>query len=67
MRSLIVLSAAAGLLHYFVGVPVLLAAIGALMLWIVWKLKWVILGILGLEMLFGGGGGDSGGGNGDWV
>jgi hypothetical protein len=23
-------------------------------LWIVWKLKWVILGILGLEELFGG-------------
>jgi len=36
---------------------VLVAGGGALALWVLWKLKWVILGILGLEMLFGGDGG----------
>ena len=41
-------------------VPVLIAGIGALLLWGLWKLKWVILGILGLGMLFGGNSGDGG-------
>jgi hypothetical protein len=55
MKSLIVLLFVAGALHMFVQVPVLVAVILALVLWVVWKLRWIVLGILGLEMLFGGG------------
>ena len=53
MTSLIVLLFVAGALHLFLHLPLLFAAIGALALWIVWKLKYVILGILGIEMLLG--------------
>ncbi len=59
MRSLVILVFLAGLLHLFLHVPVVVAAGGALGLWLLWKLKWVLLGLLGLDMLFGGGGGDS--------
>lgn len=55
MKSLVVLMVFAGLLHVGLHVPVLLAVMAAAMLWVLWKLKWVILGVLGLEMLFGGG------------
>ena len=34
------------------------AVVGAAILWVIWKAKWLILGILGLEALFGGGGDD---------
>jgi len=30
------------------------AAVATIVLWVVWKLKWVILGIIGLEEIFGG-------------
>lgn len=30
------------------------AAVAMIALWVVWKLKWVILGIIGLEEIFGG-------------
>jgi len=30
------------------------AAVVTLVLWLLWKLKWVILGIIGLEEIFGG-------------
>jgi hypothetical protein len=47
-------------LHLGLLFPPQLAIIGAagltVGLWIVWKLKWIILGIFGLEELFGGGG-----------
>jgi hypothetical protein len=59
MRSLAVLVFLAGLLHLVLHVPLVVAGGGALALWLLWKLKWVILGLLGLDMLFGGGGGDS--------
>jgi hypothetical protein len=58
MRSFVVLLFVAGLLHFFLHVPLLFAGVGALALWVLWKLKWIILGILGLEMLFGGGDGN---------
>ncbi|RAU19998.1 hypothetical protein CU669_20775 [Paramagnetospirillum kuznetsovii] len=58
MRSFAILLFLAGALHLFLQVPIIIAGCGALALWVLWKLKWVILGILGLEMLFGGG--DSG-------
>jgi hypothetical protein len=57
MRSLAVMLFLAGALHLGLHVPVLLALSGAVVLWVLWKLKWVILGIFGLEMLFGGGDG----------
>ena len=57
MRSFIVLFFVAACLNYFLQIPLVLAGIVGLMLWIVWKLKYVILAVLGLEMLFGGDGG----------
>ncbi len=60
MRSFVVLFFLAAALHYFLHIPLALAGGGALVLWILWKLKYIILAILGLEMLFGG---DNGGGN----
>ena len=61
MKSLVVLLFLAGALHYFLHVQTAPAVICALVLWILWRLKYVILAIVGLEMLFGGGGGDNGG------
>ena len=57
MRSFVVLFFVAACLNYFLQIPLLLTAVGALMIWVIWKLKYVILAILGLEMLFGGGDG----------
>jgi hypothetical protein len=49
-------------LHFAILLPAQAAIIAAALLtiglWIIWKLKWVILGIIGLEELFGGGRGD---------
>jgi len=45
-------------LHFGLLLPIQTAIVGAVVLmiglWVVWKLKWVILGIIGLEELFGG-------------
>jgi hypothetical protein len=43
-------------LHYLLplALAVLAAAMVAFALWVLWRLKWVILGIIGLEELFGG-------------
>jgi hypothetical protein len=54
MKSFVVLFFIAAALHFFAHVPMLVAAVGAVLLWIVWKLKYVILAFLGLEMMFGG-------------
>ena len=35
------------------------AAVVTIVLWLLWKLKWVILGIIGLEEIFGGRGDDA--------
>ena len=35
------------------------AAVVTIVLWLLWKLKWVILGIVGLEEIFGGRGDDA--------
>lgn len=50
-------------LHFALLLPVQFA-IGAavvvtLLLWLLWKLKWIILGIIGLEEVFGGRGDDA--------
>lgn len=60
MKSFAVLLFLAGVIHLGLHVPLLIAGGGALLLWILWKLKYVILALLGLEMLFGGNGGDGG-------
>ncbi len=45
-------------LHLGLLLPTQMAIIGAgistVGLWLVWKLKWIILGIIGLEEFFGG-------------
>ncbi len=54
MPSLVVLIVIAALLHYGAHVAVLPLVLFVLVLWVLWRLKWVILAIFGLEMLFGG-------------
>jgi hypothetical protein len=50
-------------LHFGLFLPVqaaiVAAAVGTVMLWLLWKLKWIILGIIGLEEIFGGRGDDA--------
>lgn len=45
-------------LHFILLLPAQVAIIGAavatVVLWLLWKLKWIILGIIGLEEIFGG-------------
>jgi hypothetical protein len=45
-------------LHFILFLPaafaIVVAGIGTVALWLLWKLKWVILGIIGLEEIFGG-------------
>jgi len=45
-------------LHFGLLLPAQVSIVGAAVftvgLWIVWKMKWVILGIIGLEEIFGG-------------
>jgi hypothetical protein len=45
-------------LHFGLHLPAQASIVGAAVftvgLWIVWKLKWIILGIIGLEEFFGG-------------
>lgn len=53
MNSLLTLLFVAGILHFLVGVAALPAFGLALVGWVLWKLKYVILGIIGLGMLFG--------------
>jgi hypothetical protein len=35
-------------------IAIVASAMVTVLLWIVWKLKWIILGIIGLEEIFGG-------------
>jgi len=42
-----------------IGVAIIVGIVGAVALWGLWKLKWVILAIFGLEALFGGGSNDA--------
>ena len=46
--------------HFLLQLPADAAIVGAgiitVVFWVLWKLRWIILGILGLEMLFGGDG-----------
>jgi hypothetical protein len=45
-------------LHFLLMLPaqlaIVLGGVLTLGLWLLWKLKWVILGIIGLEEVFGG-------------
>jgi len=59
MKSFVVLFFIAAALHFFGHVPMLVAAVGAVLLWIVWKLKYILLALVGLEMMFGGGDNDN--------
>ncbi len=63
MFWLILLWAAFAGLHFVVLLPTQLAIIGAaglvVVLWLLWKARWLILGIIGLEALFGGGNDDA--------
>ena len=63
MAWVLVLVAVFAGLHFVLAVPaqaaIVVAAVVTVGLWAVWKLKWVILGIIGLEELFGGGGDDA--------
>jgi len=52
MKTFIVLFFLAAALHYFLFVPLMLAAIVGFGLWLIWRLKYIILAILGLDMLF---------------
>jgi hypothetical protein len=58
MAWLIILLVLFAALHLILLVPAQLAIVGGVVLtaivWMVWKLKWVILGIIGLEEIFGG-------------
>jgi hypothetical protein len=58
MFWLIVLVILFAALHLLLLLPTTMAVVIALvatgMLWIVWKLKWVILAVIGLEEIFGG-------------
>lgn len=58
MPWLVILGLFFGLTHFILLMPTAFAvgvsAVFTAMLWVVWKLKWVILAIVGLESLFGG-------------
>jgi hypothetical protein len=58
MSWLFILLAAFAGLHLGLLMPTQIAIIGSavftIILWVLWKLKWVILGIIGLEEIFGG-------------
>ena len=58
MPWLILLLVAFAGLHFALLLPTQVAIIGAavatVVLWLLWKLKWIILGIIGLEEVFGG-------------
>ncbi len=57
MSWLIILFLGFAGLHFGLLLPTQTAIVGAVVLmvglWVIWKLKWVILGIIGLEEIFG--------------
>ena len=58
MFWLILLLIVFAVLHFALLLPaqaaIIVAAVATFVLWLLWKLKWVILGIIGLEEIFGG-------------
>jgi hypothetical protein len=62
MTWLILLLAVFAGVHFLLMLPaqfaIVIAGVLTLVLWLTWKLKWVILGIIGLEEIFGGRGND---------
>jgi len=63
MFWLIILVALFAFLHFFLllaaSFAVGAAAVVTVVLWLLWRLKWIILGIIGLEEIFGGRGDDA--------
>lgn len=61
----IILGVVFSVIHFVLQFPpqasIVVAGLLTVVLWGLWKLRWIVLGILGLEMLFGGG--DGGGEN----
>ena len=57
MFQLVLVVALFAVLHFVLLLPVQASIIGAaivtVVLWLLWKLRYIILGIVGLEMLFG--------------
>jgi len=57
MPSLFIFLGVFGFLHYFLHLPLQLGIIAAFIsvagLWVLWKLRYIILGIVGLEFLLG--------------
>lgn len=58
MPWLVILLIAFAGLHFALFFPmqlaIICAAVATAALWLLWKLKWIILGIIGLEEIFGG-------------
>ena len=58
MFWLVILLVIFAALHFMLWLPIQFAigaaVVATLVLWLLWKLKWVILGIIGLEEIFGG-------------
>ena len=58
MPWLVILLIAFAGLHFALLLPAQMAivcgAVATAALWLLWKLKWIILGIIGLEEIFGG-------------
>ena len=61
MSWLVIIGIIFAALHLGLLLPTQAAIVGAagltIAMWLFWKLKWILLGIFGLEELFGGGGG----------
>jgi hypothetical protein len=53
MRSFIVLVFLAGLAHFITHVSIIVAFLAAAVLWALWKVRYIVLAFLGLEMLLG--------------
>jgi len=51
MPTLVVLLGFIALFHLVLHLPLALAAIITLVLWVIWKLKYLILAIIGIEWL----------------
>lgn len=63
MFWLVILGLIFAFLHFFLQLApsfaIGAAAAVTIVLWLLWKLKWIILGIIGLEEIFGGRGDDA--------
>lgn len=51
MPAIVILIGVIALFHLVLHLPLLLALIVTVLLWIVWKLKYIILALIGIEWL----------------